>query len=143
LKNDVTASTVLGTAANSGELQNAYDYADQSGVTTSVTENAKKDTKENTIENTMATPEKIIKKFEVATTLSNSVDNITKEELKTFLKLDKKVNKNDVLYNEFEQNIVKNLQKMSTDKTYADKGMQNPIEDIPVNVGELLRNYSE
>ena len=75
-------------------------------------------------------PDAIIKKFEVATTLSNSTDNITDEELKIFEKLSNKLNKNDALYNEFEQSVVKNLQKVYSDKgnqaAFADKGMKNP-----------------
>ena len=52
-----------------------------------------------------------VKEFNVAGILSNTLENITDEELKIFDKLGRKVNKNDKLYMEFENSIVKKIEK--------------------------------
>ena len=64
----------------------------------------------------MAIPEKIIKKFEVATALTNTLDNISEEEVKIFNKLEKKVNKNDILYSQFENSIIQKIEKVYKEK---------------------------
>lgn len=79
-----------------------------------------------------------IKNFDVAVGLSNTLDNVTKQELKIFEILNKKVNKNDVLYSEFENAIVANIEKK-----YADGKVKTFEWNIQNNVSDLLRNFSE
>lgn len=141
LKNNVVASTILWSAPVSypDELENAYDYANQNGLASTeqsgvsfVTDEQIKNAKPSDIKT------EIIKKFGVATILSNNMDNISEEELKIFEKLDGKVNKWEKLYMEFENSVVSKIEKQ-----YINEWLDTPASNIRSNVSDLLKNYSE